>query len=302
MKKISFVIVFLVTLLCAELGVGAFTKTVIRHAPETQYNLSNTIQTLFHRKSDILILGASRAHHSYDPRIIEEKTGFTCFNGGRSGVKMDYFDLCVEAYLARCTPKIIIIDISSDMMEATTGDRFKDVKCLYGLCDPLTQAMDSACSPLERIKLHSYLYRNNRIFNEVLQLCLSERRADLLGFQPLADHHYRSPYTLSTVPFGLDSNMLSCLDHIAAMCHSHHVQLIIAYAPTLRITTHGCSQWLANYCKDRRIPYYDYSWAKKYYLHPELFRDEVHVNEKGAGIFTDEFCGVINAHLAGEGR
>ena len=87
-KKIFFVALFAATLLCADLVVGATSKLIIRHAPQTQYNLSNTIQTLFHRTSDVLILGASRAHHSFDPRIIQRETGLSCFNGGRSGVKM----------------------------------------------------------------------------------------------------------------------------------------------------------------------------------------------------------------------
>ena len=178
-KKIFFVALFAATLLCADLVVGATSKLIIRHAPQTQYNLSNTIQTLFHRTSDVLILGASRAHHSFDPRIIQRETGLSCFNGGRSGVKMDYFDLCVASYLKRCTPKLIVLDISSDMMEAAMDVQFKNLKCLYGMSAPLTQAMDSAYSPLERLKLQSNLYRNNRVFNEVLQLCLSKKCPEL---------------------------------------------------------------------------------------------------------------------------
>ena len=295
-KKILFAVLFLFTLLCADLLVGASAKLIIKHAPETQYNLSNTIQTLFHRKSDILILGASRAHHSFDPRIIQQKTGLSCFNGGRSGVKMDYFYLCVTSFLTRCTPKLIILDVSTDMMEAPKDDQFKNLRCLYGLCEPLTQAMDSAYSPLERLKLHSGLYRNNRVFNEVLQLCLSKRCPELCGYQPL-DGQYQTPYTISAKPFKPDAVRLAKLDHIVSMCRSHHVRLIITYAPTLRLTTQGCSQWLARYCKDMHIPYYDYSWSKKYYLHPELFKDEVHLNSHGADIFTHEFIPVIKTTL-----
>lgn len=296
-KKIRFIALFLVTLACADLLVGASTKLIIEHAPQTQYNLSNTIQTLFHQKSDILILGASRAHHSFDPRIIQKETGLTCFNGGRSGVKMDYFALCVSSYLNRCTPKLIILDISSDMMEAPKDDQFKSLRCLYGLSEPLTEVMDSSYSPLERLKLYSSLYRNNRVYNEVLQLCLSKRCPELCGFQPL-DGEYQTPHVISTKPFTADAISLSRLNDIVSLCQSHKVRLVITYAPTLRLTTrNGVSQWLAHYCKTMHIPYYDYSWKKKYYLHPELFKDEVHLNSHGAEIFTHEFIPVINANL-----
>lgn len=295
-KKIFFVALFAATLLCADLVVGATSKLIIRHAPQTQYNLSNTIQTLFHRTSDVLILGASRAHHSFDPRIIQRETGLSCFNGGRSGVKMDYFDLCVASYLNRCTPKLIILDVSSDMMEAPKDDQFKNLKCLYGMSGPLTQAMDSAYSPLERLKLQSNLYRNNRVFNEVLQLCLSKKCPELCGYQPL-DGAYHTPHEVSTKPFSPDSVRLSRLDHIVSLCRNRNVRLVVTYAPTLRLTTRGCSQWLTRYCKDRQIPFYDYSWSKKYYLHPELFKDEVHLNSHGADLFTHEFISVIQANL-----
>lgn len=296
MKKVLFFTVFTAVLLCTDLIVGIYTKSIIDHAPETQYNLSNTIQTLFHRKSDILILGASRAHHSFDPRIIEQETKLTCFNGGRSGVNIDYFDLCLETYLKRCTPKLIILDVSSDMMETPKGDQFKNLKCLYGISKPLTHAMDSAYNPIERLKLHSNLYRNNRVFNEVLQLYLSKRCPELKGFQPL-EGEYKTPYTIANKPFLVSKNRLSKLNHIVEMCHHRKVKLIVTYAPTLRLSTHGFSQWLTNYCKTRNIPYYDYSWTKKYYLHPEFFKDEVHLNSTGATIFTHEVNDIINANL-----
>ena len=295
-KKILFVALFLATLLCADLLVGASTRLIIAHAPQTQYNLSNTIQTLFHQRSDILILGASRAHHSFDPRIIRQETGLTCFNGGRSGVKMDYFDLCVSSCLKRYAPRMIILDISSDMMETPKDDQFRNLRCLYGLCGPLTEAMDSVYSPLERLKLRSALYRNNRVYNEVLQLCLSKQCPGLCGYQPLSGE-YRTPHELSTMPFRPDAARLSKLDDIVSLCRSHNVRLVVTYAPTLRLTTRGVSQWLSHYCKDRHIPYYDYSWEKKYYLHPELFKDEVHLNSHGAEIFTREFIPVIKANV-----
>lgn len=199
-KKIRFIALFLVTLACADFLVGASTKLIIEHAPQTQYNLSNTIQTLFHQKSDILILGASRAHHSFDPRVIQKETGLTCFNGGRSGVKMDYFDLCVSSYLKRCTPKLIILDISSDMMEAPKGDQFKNLRCLYGMCEPLTEAMDSAYSPMERLKLHSGLYRNNRYITKCCSCACQSSVLSNVAFSLWmvnTRHHTSSPRSLS---------------------------------------------------------------------------------------------------------
>lgn len=297
-KKLLFIVLFVATLFGFDLLVGAVTRIIVANAPETQYNLSNTIQTLFHKRSDILILGASRAHHSFDPRIIEKETHLSCFNGGRSGVKMDYFALCVDAYLERCTPKIIILDVSPDMMESPSDDLYKNLKCLYGISKPLTAEMDSAYSPFERWKLKSALYRNNRLFNEVLQLCLSQRRKDLEGYQPLEDRNYQTPYMVIDRPIAVDSNRLAKLDGIVEMCKSRKVNLLITYAPTLRLTKqNGCSQWLHSYCSTRSIPCYDYSWEKRYYLHPKLFKDEVHLNSKGAEIFTREFCVIIRKQL-----
>ncbi len=126
-------------------------------------------------------------------------------------------------------------------------------------------AMDSAYSPMERLKLHSCLYRNNRVYNEVLQLCLSKQCPEQCGFQPL-DGEYQTPYVISTKPFTADAIRLSKLDDIVSLCRSHKVRLVITYAPTLRLTTrNGVSQWVDHYCKTKHIPFYDYSWEKKYF-------------------------------------
>ena len=59
--------------------------------------------------ADILIVGSSRALVHFDPRIIEEKTGMTCYNLGLDGSKYEAQNKVLELYLEKNQkPKILI--------------------------------------------------------------------------------------------------------------------------------------------------------------------------------------------------
>lgn len=59
--------------------------------------------------ADILIVGSSRALVHFDPRIIEEKTGMTCYNLGLDGSKYGVQKKVLELYLEKNQkPKILI--------------------------------------------------------------------------------------------------------------------------------------------------------------------------------------------------
>jgi len=66
--------------------------------------------------ADILIVGSSRALVHFDPRIIEEKTGMTCYNLGLDGSKYSSQEKVLDLYLAHNKkPKILIwsLDLGS---------------------------------------------------------------------------------------------------------------------------------------------------------------------------------------------
>ena len=60
--------------------------------------------------ADILIFGNSRANHHYNPKIIEEETGLTCYNTGRDGQSI-FFNTSVFKLISVASVVGIPVDI-----------------------------------------------------------------------------------------------------------------------------------------------------------------------------------------------
>lgn len=72
--------------------------------------------------AEILIVGSSRALVHFDPRIIEEKTGMTCYNLGLDGSKYEAQRKVLELYLEKNEkPKILIWSLDFGSFEEVEG-------------------------------------------------------------------------------------------------------------------------------------------------------------------------------------
>lgn len=72
--------------------------------------------------AEILIVGSSRALVHFDPRIIEEKTGMTCYNLGLEGSKYEAQTKVLELYLEKnIKPKILIWSLDFGSFEEVEG-------------------------------------------------------------------------------------------------------------------------------------------------------------------------------------
>lgn len=77
------------------------------------------IHSVLGTHEDILIFGSSRALHHYNPKIIEDSLGMSCYNVGSGGQNIYYHLALLEATLERYTPKIAILELMSIDFEIT---------------------------------------------------------------------------------------------------------------------------------------------------------------------------------------
>lgn len=91
---------------------------------EKQGDSAVTTHGVLHANEDILIFGSSRASHHYIPELIVKKTGLSCYNLGRDGMKMKYYEALLKAVLSYHTPKIVILDLDlSDFEEGNDEEQ-----------------------------------------------------------------------------------------------------------------------------------------------------------------------------------
>lgn len=291
-KRIGFILIILFIVIGCDWLVGAVTGQMIRNVRDVGVNQTNTAQALFSRKADVLILGSSRANHSFDCHILEDSLGMSFYNAGRDGQNMVYDAMVFFSYIERHVPKIVILDIAGSMMDDIWFSNLKDMNCYYGLAKPLDKIIDENSTWVERLKLKSNLYKYNNTWQWLLNAKMAASKEELDGYRPMPVSN-NSPFQVRFVHAGkpkIDKRCLSYLEKIRKACQEHHISLILTYSPTLVVCKSGGEEeWLKKYSEQTGVAFYAFGKDKNFYEHPEYFYDPTHLNAKGANAFTKEF-------------
>lgn len=291
-KRIGFILIIIGIVVGADLLVGAVTGKLIREVPDVGVNQTNTAQALFTRTVDILILGSSRANHSFDCKVIEDSLGMSCYNAGRDGQNMAYDAMVFFSYVKRHKPKMVVLDIASAMMDNSWFGALKDMNCYYGFSQPLDAIIDENTSFTDKIKLLSNLYKYNNTWQWLLKAYTGEDAGYLDGYRPMPVNAKSSFKVIKKEEhFKADDRCIHYLDDIKDHCKKNQIQLILTYTPSLVVATHGgVEEWTHEYAQSNQLPFFSYGQDSTYYMHPELFYDRTHLNAIGAKKFTMDFA------------
>ena len=291
-RKILFALVVFLLVLGADWGIGYVSGKLIKSVPDIGVNQTNTAQALFKRSSDVLILGSSRANHSFDCQILEKIWGKSVYNAGRDGQNIVYDKMVINAYLERCTPKMIVLDMTNSMMNDDWNVAVSEMNCYYGLSKAVDEVMDGRFSWVEKLKLKSGIYRYNNTWQWLLKAYTSKEVADLDGYRPMPVNPTSCMKVIykNDDGFKVDSLNLSLLNGMVDTCEKEGIKLVLTYSPTLSVVKHGFIDWLSNYSSSHHLPFYNAMNDKDFLRHPELFYDYTHLNANGAKVFSRKFA------------
>lgn len=291
-KRIGFILIIIGIVVGADLLVGAVTGKLIREVPDVGVNQTNTAQALFSRTAEILILGSSRANHSFDCRILEDSLGMSCYNAGRDGQNMAYDAMVFFSYLERHLPKLVILDITGAMMDDSWFDNLKEMNCYFGLSKPLDRIINENSNWTDKIKLKSNLYRYNNTWQWLLNAHIAGNQSERNGFRPMpvnARTSFKASFR-EKENIKIDKRCFYYLEAIRKTCKENNIQLILTYSPSLIIVKkNGLEDWINVYANNNQLAFYDFGRDSVFYEDPELFYDMTHLNAIGATLFTKKF-------------
>lgn len=150
-----------------------------------------TVYSIEKAEADIIVFGSSSASHHYDPKILEDSLGLSCYNAGLDGRNIYYHTAVLKVMLKRFQPSVIIFDISSlDFSVNKKNDDFKGIGILnpfYSKYKPELKDILYLQGPYEKYKLFSGIYRYNSKLDDVLLSTFraGPRVSKLKGFDPL---------------------------------------------------------------------------------------------------------------------
>lgn len=104
------IIIFGVLVLAIDMAVGLIFPMLVSNAKGGDNKRNNYICN--DTKEDILVFGSSRAIHHYNPEMISDSTGMTCYNCGQDGNGIILNHARLKIITERYAPKYIIYDVT----------------------------------------------------------------------------------------------------------------------------------------------------------------------------------------------
>ena len=291
-------LIVILSLIVIDVAVGFAHRwmltTTIPDASLMQTNLHNA---LFKKEGDVIFFGPSTTMHNFVCSMIKEQTGLSAYNCGFDGRDVLYSKACLESMLERKIPKMVVLDVTSNYLDGSWHYKIPETFCYYGISQPMTQVIDTLTNTNlnARMKLCSSLYRNNCVVQWWLRAKLSKDIASD-GYIPLPykDNHLVYDSRIHDEPFKMHPNNRNALIHIVSLCQSHGVKLLLVNSPKLFQTSPSFKHIIKDFCQQKNIEFADFDDDHDFSEHPDNFQDMVHMNEKGAKIFTQK---IINQYL-----
>lgn len=261
-----------------------------------------TINYTISRKKDVdfLIMGASRAKHSLDPELIPT-LGTHGYNIGINGTNALNSMLILDILLRQgVSPKTIVFQTDlRDHLASTTDPTPKlvnQIKRVYHYDTPLIRTYVQDIGVQEEIKYFFDLYKlNGKIINLSYNFLKRNSIGDNNGYVGLpATPYHQDPESADGYVFYNTGTNAQAIRDIKALCDKHGIQLVLVLMPSYDNIIYNKKETVRMIETLRSEGITTIVDLSDISLIPELnneslWRDGVHMNNKGATVFSKHF-------------
>lgn len=250
----------------------------------TTYSMDST-------RAQILIIGSSRANHHYVPSVFEDSINKTFYNAGRDGNGTFYQLALLKTIFKRYTPEIIIFDYSSVFVKGTEEyDQMASLLPYYRSHKEIRPIIELR-SPFEKLKLLSEIYPfNSQLLTiSVGNLTMNKKRvADDKGYVALNKEWQFPLDSVHSSSFAeIDTVKVNAFKECLTLSKNLGVKVFVVCSPIFQLyKTNQQIDMCSEICNEARVPFWDYSNDPFFLNNRQLFQDILHLNDKGAKIFS----------------
>ena len=247
-------------------------------------------------ETDILLMGSSRCVRHYNPQIITDSLGMSCYNSGQmgNGVILNYGRL--KMVCERKKPQVVVYDIEPafDLMEGEDNHRYLTwLKQHYdrsGIAD-IFERIDKT----EKYKMMSQLYRyNSRIVELATDFLHPISSVRVNGFTPLKGEMDKTKIRVA----GEKKK-----EHVVDPVKIEYINKLMDELQGSKLYFVVSPKWygidslefkpIMDICQERGIPFMDFSNDPKYVRQDQYFKDGNHMNARGADEFTRDLIRLL---------
>lgn len=243
---------------------------------------------------DILILGSSRAARHYDPKVLEDSLGMTCFNCGEPGCGIITAYARYQMIATRHKPKIVLYEVSPLYDYYILDDNSKYLGRVRQYADkaPVRKLFLELGDDLEGLRLLSNMYINNSfLFHNVIDCLMDD--GNYKGFKPLygtlKNDSKNSPKGNNN--WQIDSVKYSYLEDLIRVLKIDGVNFCFMVSPRCIGKDEAALQDsdyvpIADLCKHYGVPFINHTYLDSISNRREFFQDFGHMNQDGARAYS----------------
>ena len=281
---------FLLLMFIVDRGVGLGMKYMQEHAKGGYIGHHNKI---INSDEDILIFGSSRAIHHYNPQIIKDSLGMSCYNCGQDGNGIILFYGWWQIMKERHTPKLVIYDVTPGFDLLVGEDNHKYLGWLRSEYDNknIEQIFEDV-DYTEKYKMQSMMYRyNSRFLQNIVDFIHPIFKIKSDGFLPLKgeldEMKIKNNKGEAKQP-KMDSLKIELIEKLVVDIKKHNAQIIFVASPVWYGKEDAQFEALGKICEEHNVLFFNYSNNPKYLKNNRFFKDGSHLNARGADEFTND--------------
>lgn len=243
-------------------------------------------------KEDVVLLGTSRSNFHYVPSILSDSLGLSVFNGGIDGSGGIYSHyILLNLMLEHHTPKMVCLEVMNSTFQKE--DNPFELISFFAPYIGRSERADSVFREAGNYWTYriSHLYRYNaKAMSNLAGLIVNKQTGNDHGYIPMLDPK-SYPELVPGAPGGnVDSLKIKYLHKFIDICKERDIKLVMTVSPAFSTADRGVYDILRDIAEANNVPFFDYHGKGLFLDHPEYFKDNSHLWDKGARIYTSIFA------------
>ena len=311
MKAFKFILIILLALILVDFSVSL----VLDHMYENSFAGDSGKFNYYLKKAEdkeIIVLGNSRALCHIDPKELSVPVFNLARNNSQILYQLGLLHLIIDQKIS-CKKVVLHVDLPSDYISTDSKEKsnnfrkIQELKYYYGKSNYITNKIDQI-STFERIKYLFQLSRfNGNIFGVINHYAPNEKLPPFDGFEPRiagnADSSNTYLYMDKFLKWAEETPPNSSTELIVefiTLCKQNNIELLCFTSPVFFDTSSYNDKFsaLKKEMKKQGVEYINYRDSIFTPLAPaNLWGDAIHLNNKGAKIFSQKFNADIQHFL-----
>lgn len=267
--------------------------------------------SIFHRqqyiltdcRDDIIILGSSRASHHYVPSVLTDSLRMSCYNAGSDGMCIFFHYAMLAAMIERghC-PKVVIYDVMNLDAEDYPGPTFTLDATLDRLAPHYGEflCIDSLFEYKgwkEKLKLLSLSYRYNSKLVQAIK-CNFIPSPENNGYE-VVNGNLKESMKFHHEDYdecALDPIKLDYMQKMVGLAKEHHIRMFFVLSPYFVDNPSRAYDAAKEIAWKNNVEVID-CYNDPVMMKRELFRDLMHLNDKGAHVWTAYLAHILKEKM-----